>query len=1208
GIIGDDYVGATGDVFVASADADVYTKADIRDITMQGAEKAYYEIEPAAANVPCTLTINQASLKTGAQIEDIAPQQYTGQAITPTPVITLVSPTQILIPDADYTVKYLNNVNGGTAEVVVMATPTGNYSGAVRKQFVIQSSESVVEVHADQAVYTYGDYMGLQATVKLKNRLSVATTVDFYIGEGAETSYLGSAELTDGVAVGIFRTDDQTIPVGDNQLITAEITGDPSFGDASGTTTISMKAKELVVTGVGTQSKKYDRSADFAAGEPVFVKGIIGKDIVSVTGQATVDEADAGIYRIADVSDIEIMGEDAYFYTMPTTAVNVPGVLTIETQKVTVEKGDFAISKEYDGTDDFTEEDSTGSLKPVGILPGDTVTADVVEYSTEQEPCVNAGTHKIALRYALVGANKGNYTLTDDTYDSFEVSITAKQITDKMIADIPQQRYVEGTPATPTPVVTDGTPSIITAKDYKVTYTNNDAPGIGIVHITAAKRGNYSGEATKNFVIKAESDLDVFTGKPEYVYGEDVELTAKIPMKKGEAVVVKPVVEFFSGDAKGTSLGKANVDATGTAKLTVKTLEQNIPTGESTITAVYSGEGKPNLGTGNAIVVLNKKEIKTILGAVARDRDYDGTKKVEIVSLKLDPKEVIDPTVTVSGEGVIPSGDVGKYSNIKADVSALTLDKKGAKWYSIAPTAKAVVIQGPLLISPKLLTAASGTLVVTKEYDGTTKFTDKNATGTLALVGLADKEDKVTAKILEYGQAPNKNAGTQKIAVRFTLEGDGIANYMLKDDLCPLEATITPKTLTGTAGDLKVEKVYDGTPKFTDKNLTGTIALTGFVDKADKVTAEVTEYGEAMNKNAGTQKMAVRFGLVGADRGNYMLKDDLIKLEATVTQKPLADSMMEAIPNQKYTGESITPIPKVTDGTPNAIAESDYELSYTDNVKKGTGTVHITATKAGNYSGTASKTFVIEKSEQADSPKAFVEQMYQNVFGRAADAAGLEAWTKGLTNKTIDGATFAKNFIFSKEYENKNATDTEYLTMLYAAFFGREPDATGFAAWLKVLENGASRELLLKNFVEAQEYKNVCAKLNIAEGAIKTTQPRDENLNVTAFTNRLYQICLGRRGEESGLNAWTNVLNRKVQTPKDVAHGFVFSKEFLAKNYNNTDYVKQLYRALMGREADAGGLENWVKALDSGKMNRETVFGHFADSKEFGIIQKSFGL
>ncbi|MEG1070169.1 MAG: DUF4214 domain-containing protein, partial [Ruthenibacterium sp.] len=70
----------------------------------------------------------------------------------------------------------------------------------------------------------------------------------------------------------------------------------------------------------------------------------------------------------------------------------------------------------------------------------------------------------------------------------------------------------------------------------------------------------------------------------------------------------------------------------------------------------------------------------------------------------------------------------------------------------------------------------------------------------------------------------------------------------------------------------------------------------------------------------------------------------------------------------------------------------------------------------------------------------------------------------------------------------------------------------------------------------------------------------------------------------------------------------VFSKEFLSKNYNNTDYVKQLYRALMGREADAGGLENWVKALDSGKMNRETVFGHFADSKEFGIIQKSFGL
>ncbi|MEG1758728.1 MAG: DUF4214 domain-containing protein, partial [Oscillospiraceae bacterium] len=112
----------------------------------------------------------------------------------------------------------------------------------------------------------------------------------------------------------------------------------------------------------------------------------------------------------------------------------------------------------------------------------------------------------------------------------------------------------------------------------------------------------------------------------------------------------------------------------------------------------------------------------------------------------------------------------------------------------------------------------------------------------------------------------------------------------------------------------------------------------------------------------------------------------------------------------------------------------------------------------------------------------------------------------------------------------------------------------------------------------------------------------------TGFINRLYRTCLERKGEKDGVNAWVNVLNKKTQSPKQIAHGFVFSKEFIAKNYNNTDYVKQLYRAFMGREFDKQGLDTWVNLLNAGKMNREQVFNGFADSPEFAAIIKSFGL
>ncbi|MEG0911928.1 MAG: DUF4214 domain-containing protein, partial [Ruthenibacterium sp.] len=137
---------------------------------------------------------------------------------------------------------------------------------------------------------------------------------------------------------------------------------------------------------------------------------------------------------------------------------------------------------------------------------------------------------------------------------------------------------------------------------------------------------------------------------------------------------------------------------------------------------------------------------------------------------------------------------------------------------------------------------------------------------------------------------------------------------------------------------------------------------------------------------------------------------------------------------------------------------------------------------------------------------------------------------------------------------------------------------------------------------------DTCKALGIEAGTYKAQDPRDEKLQVTAYVNRLYQTCLGRRGEARGINAWTNLLNRKQQTPKQVASGFVFSKEFIAKNYSNTDYVKQLYRAFMGREFDKQGLDTWVNLLNAGKMNREQVFNGFADSPEFAAIIKSFGL
>ena len=112
---------------------------------------------------------------------------------------------------------------------------------------------------------------------------------------------------------------------------------------------------------------------------------------------------------------------------------------------------------------------------------------------------------------------------------------------------------------------------------------------------------------------------------------------------------------------------------------------------------------------------------------------------------------------------------------------------------------------------------------------------------------------------------------------------------------------------------------------------------------------------------------------------------------------------------------------------------------------------------------------------------------------------------------------------------------------------------------------------------------------------------------VTPFVNRLYNVCLNREPDAGGQADWVNRLKTGVETGTTAAYGFIFSAEFQNYNYCNTDYVKQLYRAFMGREYDDGGLAHWLNFMQSG-MTREEVFNGFAQSTEFSNLCTEYGI
>lgn len=111
--------------------------------------------------------------------------------------------------------------------------------------------------------------------------------------------------------------------------------------------------------------------------------------------------------------------------------------------------------------------------------------------------------------------------------------------------------------------------------------------------------------------------------------------------------------------------------------------------------------------------------------------------------------------------------------------------------------------------------------------------------------------------------------------------------------------------------------------------------------------------------------------------------------------------------------------------------------------------------------------------------KAFVTRFYQQCLGREPDSAGLDKWASALVSGSKTGEDIAKGFIFSQEFISRNLGDQEFVTVLYRAFFNREPDLYGFSMWVSRLNSGMSRESVVDGFLKSSEFASLCSHYGI---------------------------------------------------------------------------------------------------------------------------------
>ncbi|MCQ2533772.1 MAG: DUF4214 domain-containing protein [Clostridia bacterium] len=127
-------------------------------------------------------------------------------------------------------------------------------------------------------------------------------------------------------------------------------------------------------------------------------------------------------------------------------------------------------------------------------------------------------------------------------------------------------------------------------------------------------------------------------------------------------------------------------------------------------------------------------------------------------------------------------------------------------------------------------------------------------------------------------------------------------------------------------------------------------------------------------------------------------------------------------------------------------------------------------------------------------------------------------------------------------------------------------------------------------------------------GPIPTAAPTAEaSKSVGSFVDRCYSVALGREADEGGYNYWLDALNNGEICGAQAGYGFIFSGEYANKETTNDEFVTDLYSMYFGRTPDEGGFNYWVGLLNNG-ASREEIFAGFANSTEFDNLCSDYGV
>lgn len=552
----------------------------------------------------------------------------------------------------------------------------------------------------------------------------------------------------------------------------------------------------------------------------------------------------------------------------------------------------------------------------VGFLDGEGVTCNVTGSQT------NVGESDNEFTYTFnEGTSKSDYLVTYEfgklivTQDNTEVVVTITEHSGAF-------EY-------------DGTEKTVSGYDFSASnelYKNTDFEFTGNDSVSATNVGTYDMELKSEDFKNTNGNFSKVTF---VVVDGQLTITPKSvdpEAGKGMSVGKLPHITYNGKSQKQKPEVKdGNTLLTEGTDYTLSYSEDTTNVGTVTVTV----EGKGNYA-GEAEVTYEILKRQVTLESASASKVYDGT-------------PLTKPEVTVGGDGFVE----GEVSGLKAigtvtNVADGEVDNEivwdwaegfGEGNYDITKTEGKLSIE-PQSIDPSNPESYTGIKVGELSdllYKGKDQFQEPTVT---------DAKGNLLVKDRDYTLAFDgdaKNVTEAGVSVTVSGIGNYKGDFSRSYKILPCEVTVKSASAS---------KAYDGTPLFSHDIVVTSAA--GFVeDDVASMTApnSITEVGSLTNE------IAIEWSNDVA-AGNYVVLKEEGVLEVTPKSVTAEGFSVEGLNDVTYNGLAQQQEPTVKDGDKTLTKDKDYTLSFTEDVTN-VGTVRVTVTGKGNYTGSADVAYQI---------------------------------------------------------------------------------------------------------------------------------------------------------------------------------------------------------------------------------------------------------